>query len=74
MTDDQHSVSIWFFIGALLLIYGVLITGAGVYNYFVPPERTVYLQEYHAGIWWGALLAILGGFYTVRFLPGRAKG
>ena len=27
---DEHQIPIWFFIGGLLLIYGVLITGAGL--------------------------------------------
>ena len=34
-------VSIWFFVGALLLIYGVLILGAGLYERAVPPEHVV---------------------------------
>ena len=66
-------VSIWFFIGALLLVYGVLILGAGLYERAVPPEHPVVLADLHAGIWWGALLIILGAFYTLRFSPGRRK-
>jgi hypothetical protein len=64
-------ISIWFFIGALLLVYGVLIFGAGVYELSVPPEHPVVLAKLHAGIWWGALLMVLGGFYTFRFRPRR---
>ena len=64
-------ISIWFFIGALLLVYGVLIFGAGVYELSTPPEHPVVLAQLHAGIWWGALLIVLGGFYTVRFRPRR---
>ena len=66
-------VSIWFFVGALLLIYGVLILGAGLYERAVPPEHPVVLAELHAGIWWGALLIVLGAFYSFRFFPGRGK-
>ena len=66
-------LSIWFFIGVLLLIYGVLITGAGLYELMSPPSRTVVLAELHAGIWWGALLLVLGGFYTIRFAPRRDR-
>jgi hypothetical protein len=64
-------VSIWFFIGILLLVYGVLITGAGLYDLVSPPARTVVLAELHAGIWWGALLLVLGGVYTYKFSPRR---
>lgn len=62
-------ISIWFFIGALLLIYGVLIAGAGLYELASPPEHPVVLANLHAGIWWGALLIALGGFYSIRFRP-----
>lgn len=62
-------LSIWFFIGVLLLAYGVLILGAGIYDLSSPPQ--VVLANLHAGIWWGALLVILGAIYTIRFRPGR---
>ena len=64
-------ISIWFFVGALLLIYGVLILGAGLYELASPPEHPVVLADLHAGIWWGALLIVLGAFYATRFKPGR---
>ena len=62
-------LSIWFFIGMLLLAYGVLITGAGIYELFVPPANPVVLSELHAGVWWGALLIVIGAIYTYRFKP-----
>jgi FtsH-binding integral membrane protein len=66
-------ISIWFFIGVLLLAYGVLILGAGVYDLVSPPEHPVVLAKLHAGIWWGALLVLLGALYSVRFSPKREK-
>jgi hypothetical protein len=66
-------ISIWFFIGALLLIYGVLILGAGLYEKAVPPEHPVVLDNLHAGIWWGALLIVLGVLYSFKFSPWRNK-
>ena len=67
MTDSKH-ISIWFFIGALLLIYGVLILFSGLTS---PAPAGVVLTELHAPIWWGALLTVLGGLYTFLFFPGR---
>jgi hypothetical protein len=64
-------LSIWFFIGVLLLVYGVLICGAGIYELSSPPEHPVVHADLHAGIWWGALLLVLGGIYTFRFRPSR---
>lgn len=67
--NRQPAISIWFFIGSLLLIYGVLILGAGLYGLSSPPD--VVLSELHAGTWWGALLLILGAVYAWLFRPGR---
>ncbi len=72
MTEGR--ISIWFFIGLILTIYGVLIFGTGVYHLYYPPGREVVLSYLHAGIWWGALLAIIGGFYCYRFFPQRGEG
>ena len=66
-------ISIWFFIGALLLVYGVLITGAGVYELSTPAEHPVVLANLHVGIWWGVLLVIAGAVYTWRFRPRRDR-
>jgi hypothetical protein len=64
-------ISIWFFIGVLLLFYGVVILGAGIYEYSNPPEHPVVLAELHAGIWWGLLLTVLGAWYTNHFKPKK---
>jgi hypothetical protein len=64
-------ISIWFFIGVLLLAYGILISAAGLYELSSPPEHPTVLANLHAGIWWGAIMIGLGAFYTYRFLPGR---
>ncbi len=69
MSHQRHFISIWLFIGVLLLIYGVLILGSGIYNFFIPPARQTVLANLHAPIWWGALLTVLGAVYTVVFRP-----
>lgn len=68
---DEHQIPIWFFIGVLLLIYGLLITGSGVYNLVSPPpvDQRVQLFELHADLWWGLLMTAAGLFYVVRFRP-----
>ena len=69
----QHPFSIWFIIGLLLDVYGLMIFGAGVYGYFNPPANPVVLQNLHAGIWWGLLLILMGIFYTSKFRPKKEK-
>jgi len=67
----KKMISIWFFIGALLTVYGVLIFGAGIYDLIVPGKHNVVLRELHAGVWWGALLIGVGLFYTLKFKPKK---
>lgn len=71
MTQDSH-VSIWFFVGILLTVYGVIIAGAGVYGLFAPPP--VVLAQYHADLWWGLILLAAGVFYCYHFSPRRMSG
>jgi hypothetical protein len=71
----MHSskISIWFFIGVLLAVYGVLILGSGLAELASGDAPNVVLANLHAPVWWGALLAALGVFYLVRFRPGRSQ-
>ena len=66
-------VSIWFFIGISLLVNGVLIFGAGLYEYWHPPAEQVVLFNLHASIWWGALMTVIGAVYCYYFKPGQKK-
>ncbi len=69
MNPEGRRISIWFFIGALVLVYGVLVLGAGIYELFSPSSPPVVLDELHAGIWWGALMIVLGGIPFFRSFP-----
>lgn len=67
----EGGISIWFFIGISLLVNGALILAAGVWELFHRPENPVVLFDVHASVWWGALLLVLGIFYTLHFSPRR---
>ena len=69
----MHSghISIWFFIGVLLTVYGALITAYGLYELFSGNVANVVLANLHAPAWWGGLMFLLGLFYSVKFRPGR---
>ncbi len=64
-------ISIWFFIGSQLLIYGLLIAGADLYYHGHPGTHEVVLKELRAGLWWGLFLFVLGVFYCWKFRPRR---
>lgn len=73
---NEEQVPIWFFIGGILVVYGALILGSGIFELLSPPppETRVALYELHADIWWGAFMIVFGAFYCVRFRPVRASG
>lgn len=58
--------SIWFFVGLLLLLYGVVILSVGLWELPFPPAHPPVLFRLHPSIWWGGLLAILGGIFVAR--------
>ena len=60
---------VWFFIGLLLTVYGVIILITSLIDLSRPP--TAVLAQYHPGIWGGVLLILVGGFYTLHFWPGK---
>ena len=73
MSEGKHYISIWFFIGALLAVYGILILGAGIYTLVAPPAQPVVMGHLHAAIWWGGLMLAMGGFYCYHFRPGAGR-
>jgi len=68
---NDREIPIWFFIGISLLVNGILIVGAGIWEIFHPPANPVVLFHLHANVWWGAVLLLLGIVYCVRFAPRR---
>jgi hypothetical protein len=68
---ESKEIPIWFFIGVLLAIYGVLILGYGIWELVTGNYANVVLKELHAPVWWGAIMLVLGLFYALRFRPGH---
>ncbi len=70
---NKTEVSIWFFNGVMLTIYGLMIGGYGVYELITGNLPPVVLAHLHAPLWWGGGLLALGLFYCVKFKPGKAN-
>jgi len=62
---------VWFFIGILLALYGVIILATSIVDYSRP--TTAALANYHPGIYGGVVLLLIGGAYTFWFWPGRRR-
>jgi hypothetical protein len=53
-----------------MLAYGLVLVAQGVYEHFGHQPNTV-LANLQPTLWWGVALTLFGGFYTVRFRPGK---
>jgi len=66
----QHMIPVWFFVGIILLIYGVIILAEGIYEFSSPPPTV--LSNLHPALWWGALLIILGAVQLFVHMPKKS--
>jgi hypothetical protein len=73
--EHEKQIPIWFFIGVLLALYGVIIAGYGIisWNEPPPPQLVPQIARLHANVWWGALVACLGFFYAIKFRPREGE-
>ena len=69
---ESTDISIWFFIGVLLTIFGAMILAYGLWELVTGNLANVVLANLHAPVWWGAIMLALGIFYALRFRPGKA--
>ena len=68
--NGHHMLPVWFFVGVILLTYGILILATGILEFSRPPSTV--LANLHPAIWWGALLVVIGGVYVYLFMPRRS--
>ena len=68
----KHTISIWFFIGSLLFIYGVIILGANIFQSAESMAQSqIVLKQLNFGFWWGILLIVIGLIYFIQFRPWK---
>lgn len=63
-------IPVWFFVGVLLSIYGLIILATGISEFSNPPATV--LSNLHPAIWWGVLLMAIGGIYVYLHWPRKA--
>ena len=68
-TGRGEMLSIWFFVGVMTLLYGLVLLPYGAYCWLGGHEAPTVLHHLHPTFWWGLLLTVFGGFYTLKFRP-----
>jgi hypothetical protein len=71
-TGRSESLSIWFFVGSLTLLYGIVLLPYGAWEWLTHHEAPTVLNTLHPTFWWGLLLTLFGAFYTLCFQPRAA--
>lgn len=66
MTENAAKMmSIWFMVGMILVLYGLLITGCGIYYAIHPEAVSTQLAELNPSLWWGASMFGLGAVFMI---------
>ncbi|MGH7996769.1 MAG: hypothetical protein ACREFX_10495 [Opitutaceae bacterium] len=69
--SEKKPLPIWFFIGLLLLLYGLMCLGSGIAQFSHPPS-TVLAGE-HGTFWGGVVLTLIGGTYVLIYWPRKSR-
>lgn len=69
MSDERKMLPVWFFVGILIFIYGVLILISGLTEWSHPPDTV--LSNLHAPVWWGGLMIVMGAVFVKLFRPKK---
>jgi len=56
---------IWFFVGILLSVIGLVITVSGIAGLVSPPDHVKVLGHLHADFWWGLVMTVAGILFLV---------
>ena len=69
MSEERRMIPVWFFVGILLFIYGILIFASGLAEWSHPPATE--LANLHAPVWWGAIMIVMGSVFVKLFRPRK---
>ena len=58
---EKEPLPIWFFVGAILVVYGIIVLGSGL----VWPHPATVLAHLRPALWWGAIMILFGAVFVV---------
>ncbi|MBP7126007.1 hypothetical protein KBD49_06550 [Myxococcota bacterium] len=69
MSEQREPLPIWFFVGVILAVYGVLVILGDVTNL-----REIRLAHLRPGLWWGGGMLVFGAVFTALGLWSHRQG
>ncbi|MCX5867056.1 MAG: hypothetical protein NT009_06160 [Proteobacteria bacterium] len=73
MEEKKQMLSVWSWVGIILSVYGLIVTGAGVY-YLSHPETVTALHQLNPSLWWGAIIVVAGVLLLLAGRSGKSGG
>jgi len=70
-TQDKM-LDIWFFVGIILIAYGVILSLIGIY-YIFNPYTDVILGNLNPNLWWGGIMIVSGIILQLISYHSRKK-
>ena len=64
-TTPDEMISIWHLVGLILTLYGVIITGCGLYYAMYGVPTNTISGESNPSLWWGILILVSGVIFIV---------
>jgi hypothetical protein len=55
--------TIWYLVGIVIVIMGLLVLLAGFIDVLSPSPHETVLAHLHPGIWWGIIMVVTGGIF-----------
>jgi hypothetical protein len=57
-SGKMKMLPVWFWVGIVLIVYGLIIIGSGIYYIFNPSNTA--LSHLHPSLWWGGIMLVGG--------------
>ncbi len=69
---NEGMINIWSLVGYILVVYGVIITGCGIYYKINGTPETV-MGSLNPSLWWGMIILASGIIFTFIGKKGQKK-
>ncbi len=70
--SEKKMISIWFFVGLMLVINGLIIAAMGIYYIFYPETNTA-MAHLNPSLWWGGVILIAGALFLIFSIAAYRK-
>jgi hypothetical protein len=72
-TKERGRRPIWYLVGWMLFVIGLLIFIAGIMQLFISLPAASVVGATHPDLWWGGLITLVGAFYIWKHSGVRVE-